>query len=104
MIHLNPRSDLSDYSQGSSRAGRTGLPNKAYIFTTSNYQPTDPDLREFINTGRCRRTILDSVIDGPTDRTEYRENEAKCDICGPELENLSKSGISDTGLGLVKPE
>lgn len=99
IIHLGLIGSLRHYSQESGRAGRGGDISEAIFLIKDKAKPfSDPDLQAYIDTDRCRRVILDSVIDGIKDREKCGENEEKCDICESRIAPPDNSDISDNNL------
>ena len=41
----------------------------------------DREIRSFVDGSRCRRVVLDSVIDGWTERLLYEDGEEWCGVC-----------------------
>src|SRR6185436_8218154 len=93
VIHVGRVRKLRDYAQESGRAGRDGLKSEAIILQGVSYNRRgemikedtsswmEKDMDEFVMTERCRRIVLDRVMDGRESRVGCEEDEEKCDNC-----------------------
>ncbi|KAL6406184.1 hypothetical protein AUP68_10351 [Ilyonectria robusta] len=90
----------------SGRAGRDGLRSEAIIVRVDikgvpgRQRPLvveDAATDDYISGRVCRRVIMDSVMDGRTDRDGCEEGEELCDICQvrSEVVDLEELGISE---------
>ncbi|KAL6401247.1 hypothetical protein AUP68_08439 [Ilyonectria robusta] len=97
---------MADYAQQSGRAGRDGLRSEAIIVRVDikgvpgRQRPLvveDAATDDYISGRVCRRIIMDSVMDGRTDRDGCEEGEELCDICQvrSEVVDLEELGISE---------
>ncbi|KAL6411082.1 hypothetical protein AUP68_07521 [Ilyonectria robusta] len=97
---------MADYAQQSGRAGRDGLRSEAIIVRVDikgvlgRQRPLvveDAATDDYISGRVCRRVIMDSVMDGRTDRDGCEEGEELCDICQvrSEVVDLEELGISE---------
>ncbi|KAI1285122.1 hypothetical protein F5Y03DRAFT_402212, partial [Xylaria venustula] len=60
----------------------------------------DVDMQQFLEGLRCRRAVLDEVMDGSVDRIGCGENEVPCDCCCARA-GVGESGGDDHGLGIA---
>jgi hypothetical protein len=95
VIHVGRVRNLREYVQESGRAGRDGLESEAMIMVGDRYdkrgrkvevgRPGDveEDMWEFMTTEKCRRIVLDRVMDGWEGRIRCEEGteEQYCDSC-----------------------
>lgn len=90
VIHVGKIWALKDYAQESGRAGRDGKKSEAIIVRGigvrgDNYDQRrvsgQIDIQEFLKGDRCRREILDEVMDAPRARLGCELEEETCDVC-----------------------
>ncbi|KAL6416340.1 uncharacterized protein AUP68_00557 [Ilyonectria robusta] len=106
VLHIEMPFEMADYAQQSGRAGRDGLRSEAIIVRVDikgvpgRQRPLvveDAATDDYISGRVCRRVIMDSVMDGRTDRDGCEEGEELCDICQvrSEVVDLEELGISE---------
>lgn len=94
VIHAGSPRKLRDYAQESGRGGRDGQANESVIVchvrnkkereaeTARKWKdPREADIIELIEGHRCRRVVLDEVMDGRVDRVACEGDEELCDHC-----------------------
>ena len=98
VIHLYITSSLSEYLQGTGRAGRDGRPSIAILlvgFRSSSWSTSAEDqenqrivmeyaqLGSTLDVAKCRRVVIDAYMDGVTDRIgcKPQDGELLCDVC-----------------------
>lgn len=92
VLHVGAPRRMSDYAQQSGRAGRDGEASEAVILqcapVRSRREAADSGLDlsvftmdDFVRGDRCRRQILDAVMDGRRRPSGCRGEEESCDVC-----------------------
>ena len=82
IIHVGATKTLTEFVQGSGRAGRDGVESFSYLLHFSKIPfSLDDDMNAYVSETRCRRCVIDSVMDGDTSRQACCDNESKCDLC-----------------------
>ncbi|KAH7111694.1 hypothetical protein B0J13DRAFT_534228 [Dactylonectria estremocensis] len=90
VLHIEMPFEMANYAQQSGRAGRDGLQSEAIIVRVDikgipgRRRPLvveDAATNNYISGRVCRRIVMDSVIDGWTDRYRCEEGEELYDIC-----------------------
>jgi superfamily II DNA helicase RecQ len=83
VIHVGSPGSLCDFAQESGRAGRDGRKSISILINIDSmkFKIEDDDMTTYITTSKCRRIVLDSVLDGVNKRTECGEDEEFCDVC-----------------------
>ena len=92
VIHVDVPRSMASFAQESGRVGRNGLPSESIIMwpgrpnrqgwlRLDNLESIDREMRPFINGSRCRRVVLDSVMNGQTKRLSYKDGEERCGVC-----------------------
>lgn len=96
VVHAGAPRRLRDYAQESGRAGRDGARSEAVIVQAGQGRSAggdrgreeswfDDGMEEFLGP-RCRRVVLDRVMDGWAERTGCEEGEEACDLCAGKRE------------------
>ena len=91
VIHVGVPRSIASFAQESGRAGRDGLPSESIIMWPGrldrqgwlwldNLESMDCEMRLFVDGSRCRRVVLDSVIDGRTERLSCKNGEERCGV------------------------
>nr|ACP42044.1 TLH5 [Pyricularia oryzae] len=87
VIHAGAPRRLRDYAQESGRAGRDGQKSEAIIMLRAGEGGVgntglEVEMVEYICGDACRRSVLDEVMDGQTDRASCAgPGEEVCDVC-----------------------
>lgn len=104
VVHVEMPYRLADYAQQSGRAGRDGLRSEAIIIrldAQGSSKRTRPLVAEhaatdsYIRGDICRRVVLDSVMDGRTDREGCEQGEELCDVCQWRVDEENGEGEND---------
>jgi superfamily II DNA or RNA helicase len=94
VIHVGAPRRLRDFAQESGRAGRDGAGSESVIVwrrgggqvAAEGQAPwREAEMEEYVQGQRCRRVILDSVMDGREDRMGCVEGEVFCGVCEGEV-------------------
>ncbi|RMI97529.1 hypothetical protein CDV36_016209 [Fusarium kuroshium] len=90
VVHIEMPRTMADYAQQSGRAGRDGQRSEAIVIrldaqgSSRRQRPLiagEAALEDYISGGVCRRVVLDSVMDGRSDRVACEDGEELCDVC-----------------------
>lgn len=90
VLHIEMPVEMADYAQQSGRAGRDGLRSEAIVIRVDSkdvpkrawrFVAEDTATDDYISGRVCRRTVMDSVMDGRMNRDGCEEGEELCDIC-----------------------
>ncbi len=94
VIHVGPPVRFQDYIQESGRAGRDGLRSEAVLVMQPGpiASRVEEAMQEFLERGRCRRIVMDRVMDGLEGRLGCGESEVACDSCNPQWHQKLVSG------------
>jgi RecQ family ATP-dependent DNA helicase len=116
VVHAGMPRRLRDYVQESGRAGRDGCRSEAVVVCgeikvrseaedeDKKGQGWEEEVKEYVEGKSCRRVVLDSVMDGWTQRSGCEEGEEACDICtGRQWEAVADEG-EEEGLTEVGEE
>lgn len=95
VVHAGASRRLRDFAQESGRAGRDGAASRSIIVRCPSVEQRtegpeqDRGMQAFLSGKRCRRTALDSVMDGWMDRVGCEEDEQTCDVCKENRRGIS---------------
>jgi superfamily II DNA helicase RecQ len=114
VIHVGCPGSLCDFAQESGRAGRDGQKSFSILLNIAsmNFKVDDNDIREYIGNSKCRRIVLDSVLDGNVERKGCGADEELCDICSNQkekdicdemLKDLDVDFFDDDEFGIDQP-
>ena len=86
VIYAGAPFSLTDFVQGSGRAGRDGRPSSTIILRNTRFKLTADQkingIEEFLDENTCRRFVLDKYMDGEMSRSHgCRSREVSCDFC-----------------------
>jgi superfamily II DNA helicase RecQ len=89
VMHVEMPFEMADYAQQSGRAGRDGKRSEAIVVRVAAEGQRRMLLGlggrgavdDFVNGQVCRRVILDSEMDGRSNRDRCEEGEEQCDVC-----------------------
>ncbi|KFA70949.1 hypothetical protein S40288_10242 [Stachybotrys chartarum IBT 40288] len=90
VIHVDMPRRMEDYAQQSGRAGRDGQASEAVVLhmDTGAHKwkknvliTEDGTADDYVSRRACRRVVMDSIMDGRTDRYSCETGEEQCDIC-----------------------
>ncbi len=97
VIHAGSPHRLRSFVQESGRGGRDGQPSESIMVCPvltpaarearqrqKRKDPRDEGMIRFIERPRCRREVLDEIMDGRVDRIGCEEGEEACDHCNRE--------------------
>ncbi|KZZ99751.1 tlh3 [Beauveria brongniartii RCEF 3172] len=101
VVHCGLPRNLPDYCQESGRGGRDGRKALSLIVHCPEDGPHPDDgtprrrqVLDLARGDRCRRAILDSVMDGVYDRVACQDDEEPCDVCRPTPPPLDRAAVA----------
>ena len=113
VIHVGGIDKLDDFSQQSGRAGRDGTTaSESIVLQTQRINQQgqayivrsgleEAEMIAYLEGKRCRRSVLDSDMDGDVTRKGCREGEQFCDVCRGESKKRIRTAACE-GEGHVK--
>ena len=113
VIHVSGIDKLDDFSQQSGRAGRDGtMASESIVLQTQRINQQgqayivrsgleEAEMIAYLEGKRCRRSVLDSDMDGDVTRKGCREGEQFCDVCRGEGKKRVRTAACE-GEGHVK--
>ncbi|KAK4117938.1 P-loop containing nucleoside triphosphate hydrolase protein, partial [Parathielavia appendiculata] len=118
VVHAGAPRRLRDYAQESGRAGRDGEKSEAVIVLHKGSDTVqgrakkekaerkalvEEAMEEFMGGRRCRRVVMDRVMDG-YDRMGCEEGEVACDVCEDEAADIEWVEEGDVAEGELVEE